>query len=205
VEEEESTKPFVDSFVRRRVRKRLLIGIIFLAAAGLPAEDSRPSLPLPRISASIQIDGDLGDPGWQQAAQVTTFYESNVTDNGPPPVPTTVWLGYSEKFFYAAFRCDDPDISRLRAPFVDRDNVFSDQDFVGVILDARNDRRSSSSSTLAEFRTTSSSTMRLATRIPPPISSGTPRERSRRMGGRSRSAFPCPPCGMEKEIHRRGV
>ncbi len=127
------------------MRKRILSGILFVTAAGLPAlpaEDSHPSLALPRITAPIQIDGDLGDLGWQQAAMVTTFYESNVTDNGPPPVPTTVWLGYDEKFFYAAFRCEDPDISKLRAPFVDRDNVFADQDFVGVILDARNDRRS---------------------------------------------------------------
>src|SRR5215470_1436237 len=136
------TKPFVDVPVGVLVRRLLLFGMSFFAAEALMGEDLRPSLALPRISAPIQIDGDLSDPGWQQAAQVTIFYETNVTDNGPPPVKTTAWVGYDERFFYAAFRCDDPDLSKLRAPFVDRDNVFSDQDFVGVILDARNDRRS---------------------------------------------------------------
>jgi hypothetical protein len=101
-----------------------------------------PSLVLPRITQPIRIDGDLSDPGWAEAAKVEVFYETNVGDNVPPPVKTVAWVGYDSRFFYIAFRCDDPDVRKIRAPFVDRDNVFSDQDFAGIILDVKNDRRS---------------------------------------------------------------
>lgn len=104
-------------------------------------EPPPPSLILPRISQPIRIDGDLSDPGWAEAAKIETFYETNVGDNVPPPVRTVGWVGYDSRFFYVAFRCDDPDPKKIRAPFVDRDNVFSDQDFAGIILDVKNDRR----------------------------------------------------------------
>jgi Domain of unknown function (DUF5916) len=99
-------------------------------------------LPLPRRSGEITIDGDLSDPGWKSAARIETFYEINVSDSGPPPVKTVAYATYDDRFFYVAFHCADPDPKKIRAPYVDRDNVFSDQDFAGIILDTRDDRRS---------------------------------------------------------------
>jgi Domain of unknown function (DUF5916) len=104
--------------------------------------DGEPPAALPRITSPIRVDGDLSDPGWKEAAKVETWYESNVGDNVPPPVPTTAYVGYDARFFYIAFDNRDPDPAKIRAPYVDRDNVFSDQDFVGIILNAKNDRRS---------------------------------------------------------------
>ena len=105
-------------------------------------EPPPPSLVLPRLTQPIRIDGDLSDPGWSEAAKIETFYETNVGDNVPPPVRTVAWVGYDDRFFYVAIRCDDPNPKKIRAPFVDRDYVFSDQDFAGIILDVKNDRRS---------------------------------------------------------------
>src|SRR3984893_5404379 len=107
-----------------------------------PPPPPPPSTPFARLSHPIRIDGDLSDPGWSEAAKIEIFYETNVGDNVPPPVRTVGWVGYDSHFFYVAFRCEDPDPRKIRAPFVDRDNVFSDQDFVGIILDVKNDRRS---------------------------------------------------------------
>ena len=104
--------------------------------------DLEPSIALARISSPIQVDGDLSDAGWREAARVDTWYESSVGDNVPPPVETIAYVGYDAKFFYVAFDCRDPNPAKIRAPYVDRDNVFSDQDFVGLILNAKNDRRS---------------------------------------------------------------
>jgi hypothetical protein len=115
----------------------------FACARPVGAEEPRhPSWTLPLVTQPIRIDGDLSDPGWTEAAKVETFYETNVGDNVAPPVRTVAWVGYDSRFLYVAFRCDDPDARRIRAPFVDRDNVFSEQDFAGIILDVNNDRRS---------------------------------------------------------------
>ncbi len=125
------------------MRARGLAGLAVLCAGSLFASESpaSPSIPLPRLSQPIRIDGDLSDPGWSEAAKIETFYETNVTDNQPPPVRTIGWVGYDSRFFYVAIRCDDPNPAKIRAPFVDRDNVFSDQDFAGILLDVKNDRR----------------------------------------------------------------
>ena len=65
----------------------------------------------------------------------TSYNETNPGDNVPPKVKTVAYVTYDEKFFYAAFEFFDPDISKLRAPFGDRDNVPSYTDYGGVILD----------------------------------------------------------------------
>ncbi|MDQ2869435.1 MAG: carbohydrate binding family 9 domain-containing protein [Acidobacteriota bacterium] len=108
-----------------------------LAQAG-PAPVQAP-LVVPRLATPIRLSGDLSDPGWKRAVAVTEFYEVDPGDNIPPVVRTTAYLAYDDRFFYAAFRCEDPDPSRIRAPYVDRDNVFTDQDLVAILLDTRGD------------------------------------------------------------------
>jgi hypothetical protein len=121
----------------------LLAGSLAPAAFAAPAApEERPSLRVKRAAGPIKVDGILGDPGWQGAAETATFYEVSPGDNIPSPVKTTAWITYDDKYFYLALRCDDPDPSKIRAPFTERDNVSSDQDFAGVFLDARDDRRS---------------------------------------------------------------
>jgi hypothetical protein len=110
--------------------------------AGEAAEGTRPAVRVARTAGPITLDGDLSDPGWQGAATVDTFYETVFGDNRAPNVKTTAWLAYDEKYFYVAVRCQDPVVGRIRAPYVDRDNVFGDQDNFAVFLDTRNDRRS---------------------------------------------------------------
>ena len=113
-----------------------------VAASMAGAQEPRASLPLPRITSPIKVDGDLSDPGWKQAAHVDLPYEIHVTDDGAPPVKTTGYLGYDSTYFYAALHCEDPDPRKIRAPFADRDSISSDQDFAGLFLDPRHDGRS---------------------------------------------------------------
>ena len=120
----------------------LVLGSSLAAGQAKAPPDLEPPLAMPRITSEIRIDGDLSDPGWKEAAKVETWYETNVGDNIAPPVQTIAYVGYDSKFFYVAFDNRDPDPSKIRAPYVDRDNVFSDQDFAGMILNAKNDRRS---------------------------------------------------------------
>jgi hypothetical protein len=118
-----------------------------LLAVPAVAEESVPTVPppltLPRTApGSITLDGDLSDPGWQQAARIDTFFETVFGDNRAPGVETVALVTYDDRYLYLAVRCDDPAPSRIRAPFVDRDNVFGTDDNVAIFLDTRNDHRS---------------------------------------------------------------
>lgn len=126
------------------MRSRALAVLAVLCAPCLLAVELPvpPTLALPRITKPIKVDGDLSDPGWADAAVIDTFYEFQPGDNTVPPVRTIARVGRDDKFFYASFWCEEPDISKIRAPFVDRDGVTDQQDYVGVLLDVDNARRS---------------------------------------------------------------
>jgi hypothetical protein len=112
-----------------------------LCAGGLAAEEpAPPRIHLSRISSPITVDGDLSDPGWKEATVIETFYEINPGDNVVPPVKTVARIGYDDRFFYASFWCADPDPRKIRAPYVDRDGISDDQDYVGILLDVENQR-----------------------------------------------------------------
>jgi hypothetical protein len=99
-------------------------------------------LTIKRLEGSIVLDGDVADSGWANALKIDDFVEFSKGDNTAPPVNTTAWLTYDERFLYVAFRNEDPNARAIRAPFVDRDQVSADQDYDTVLLDTQNDRRS---------------------------------------------------------------
>lgn len=91
---------------------------------------------LPRLDGPVTIDGDLSDPLWSQALHLDRFYDIMPGENSEPPVATAVWTGYDAKFLYVAFRASDPAPRQIRAPWVPRDRVLADQDFVQVNIDS---------------------------------------------------------------------
>jgi Domain of unknown function (DUF5916)/Carbohydrate family 9 binding domain-like len=127
-------------FVSTVMRAAALCAAAICFAIPLAAEEGG-GIQIRRAAGAITIDGDLGDPGWRGAASVDRFYELSPGDNTPPKVKTTAFVTYDDRFFYVAFRCDDPDPQKIRAQYVERDHVASDQDFVGIMLDTKNDGR----------------------------------------------------------------
>ena len=99
-------------------------------------------LTIRKLDAAIVIDGHISDSGWSHALRIDDFVEFAKGDNTAPPVRTSAWLTYDDRYFYVAFRNDDPQPSAIRAPFVDRDQVLADQDYATVMLDTQNERRS---------------------------------------------------------------
>ena len=125
------------------MRSRALAALAVVCAFPLFGQETElPRLKLARISSPITVDGDLSDPGWREATVIDVFYEINPGDNIPPPVKTVGRIGYDDRYFYVSFKCDDPDVSKIRAPFVDRDGINDDQDYVGVLLDVENQHHS---------------------------------------------------------------
>ena len=98
-----------------------------------------PPLRIQRAAGEIAVDGELGDPGWQGVAAITTWFETNPGDNLEPSVKNVGYLTYDDRFFYAAFEFADPEPGRVRAPIGDHDAVPGSTDYGGVIVDTRDD------------------------------------------------------------------
>ncbi len=127
--------------------RRIPIALVLFAWTALaqqpPAPPPAPGpITVPRINAPVTLDGDLSDAAWQQAAVIDHFYETSPGDNIPAKVKTVAYLMYDERYFYIGILAEDPEPSKIRAPFVDRDAVIGTDDNIAVFLDTRNDKRS---------------------------------------------------------------
>jgi hypothetical protein len=100
------------------------------------------SIHISRATGPIVVDGDLSDEAWRHATRIDKWYETNPGDNVEPPVRNVGYLTYDDRFFYAGFEFDDPDLKALRAPYADRDNIGNGfNDYGGIIIDPRNTGR----------------------------------------------------------------
>jgi hypothetical protein len=94
-----------------------------------------------RAAGPIEVDGALEDAGWKDVPRIETWFETNPGDNTPPRVKNVGYLAYDDTYFYAGFEFYDSDPRSIRAPYGDRDSIGSSLDYGGVIVDARNSRR----------------------------------------------------------------
>jgi Domain of unknown function (DUF5916) len=129
--------------VSRHEGIRTWIAISLLGVGGsLSAATPEQGAPISilKTAGPIVVDGTLGDPGWQGATKVSTWYETNPGDNVEPKVGNVGYLTYDDKFLYAGFEfADEP--GQVRAPYGDRDNVSSTTDYGGIILDTLGESR----------------------------------------------------------------
>ncbi|HYK00529.1 MAG TPA: carbohydrate binding family 9 domain-containing protein [Thermoanaerobaculia bacterium] len=100
------------------------------------------ALTIDATPSPVVLDGSLDDAAWTHATKFDKFYEYVSSDGDQPPiVATTAWVTYDEKFLYVGVECADPEPSKIRAPYIDRDRVHGDQDFVALVLDTTNEGR----------------------------------------------------------------
>ena len=124
-----------------------MLAVLACAAVSVVGSVSAEELPrgaeihITRAAGPISVDGSLSDPGWSGAARVDTWFETQPGDNVPPKVRSVGYLTYDDRYFYAGFEFHDPDPSRIRAPYSDRDDISESIDYGGVVLDTRNDGR----------------------------------------------------------------
>jgi hypothetical protein len=116
----------------------LLLLPVFLLAA----PPDLPPVAVHRLSGPIVIDGNLSDEGWRDAAVIDQFWETQPGDNVPPKVTTRALIGYDAKYLYIGIDARDPEPGKIRAPYVDRDQVLGTDDNIAIFLDTRNDRKS---------------------------------------------------------------
>jgi hypothetical protein len=123
-----------------RLVAAITLGLLAVSALA-DAPPPPPPLTVHRTHGAITVDGDLSDPGWQDAAKIEQFYETSPSDNIPAKVKTTAYITYDDHYFYIGIRCEDPHPEKIRAPYVERDNVIGTDDNIAVFLDTRNDKR----------------------------------------------------------------
>jgi hypothetical protein len=97
---------------------------------------------IPKTEHEIVVDEVLDEAVWQKALVLELKYEVWPGENVAAPVKTEVLLIYNKNNLYAAFRCYDPNPSKIRAHLRDRDALGED-DRVSLIFDTFNDERRS--------------------------------------------------------------
>lgn len=89
--------------------------------------------------SKVKVDGNLDETAWKNALLIPLDYEVFPGENIESPVYTECLLVYDRAHLYVAFRANDPDPSRIRAHFSDRDRLGGD-DQVGLLIDTFNDQ-----------------------------------------------------------------
>jgi len=131
----------------------VIVNIFLLGAVSAPlafAEQEQPKeRPKPQnytvtaATSAIKVDGNLDEEAWEDATVIKVLYEWMPGDNVPAPVDTDCLVTFDTNNFYIAFRCFDPEPSKIRAHLMDRDamDTFIQDDHIDFMLDTFNDER----------------------------------------------------------------
>jgi uncharacterized protein DUF5916 len=95
---------------------------------------------VPRIEATVRIDGVLDEDVWRQAALLTGFSQYRPVDSRPAEDSTQVLVFYAPDAIYFGIRGFEKHGNVVRATLADRDNIGAD-DNIQILLDTFNDKR----------------------------------------------------------------
>ncbi len=119
---------------------RVLIHLSLAIGAVPSALAQEPLRPL-RTDEPPLIDGELDDPVWQEAPQVSEFL-TWAPDYGKEMLgATTVYMAYDASNLYFAFRSFDAEPEKIKTSITSRDNIWR-EDWVAINLDSFNDQQS---------------------------------------------------------------
>lgn len=96
-----------------------------------------PSVP----SADIQIDGNIVDLSWEQAALLDGFTQFNPVEGSAASQRTEILVLVDDDALYFAVRAYDDDPEGIRATLSERDSFGFSDDYVRFILDTFDDQR----------------------------------------------------------------
>jgi len=98
------------------------------------------SVTIPRIDASVRVDGALDDAVWREAALLKGFTQYRPVDSRPAADSTDVFVFYAPDAIYFGIRAYEVHGEVVRATLADRDNIDAD-DNIQILLDTFHDRR----------------------------------------------------------------
>ncbi len=110
-------------------------------AAGVVVEGKgAPTAEIPRLEASISVDGVLDEPIWSQATRLDGFWQYQPVDGRPAEERTEVLVWYAPDAIHFGIVAHDRNPAAIRATVADRDNI-DNEDQVVLDLDTFHDRR----------------------------------------------------------------
>jgi len=115
--------------------------VLAISIATAPVEtQAQETLPLPRLSGPIVLDGRIDEPAWQELEplEMTMF---TPTFGGQMTEPTEAYVGYDDEYLYVAGRLYDSDPTGVRTNTLYRDQ-YSGDDVFAIVLDTYNDYES---------------------------------------------------------------
>ena len=115
----------------------MLVQVILAAAAGVGGKvysgrDHQIAVSVPRIEATVEVDGSTTAAPWQQAAVLTGFSEYTPVDGAPAEDSTEVLVWYSPTAIYFGIRAFEAH-GAVHAALSNRDNIDAD-DNVQLVL-----------------------------------------------------------------------
>lgn len=102
--------------------------------------DHQLAIAVPRLEATVSIDGVLDEPVWRQAARLSGFSQYRPVDGRPAEDSTVVLVWYAPDAIVFGIRGFEAHGAVTRATLADRDNIGAD-DQVQLLLDTFNDHR----------------------------------------------------------------
>ena len=112
------------------------------AAQTTPAAGARRAASAVRLTgAAPRLDGVLDDAAWAAAQPVSDFIQRAPNPGSPATLRTEARVLYDDAAVYVAFRAFDPHPDSIAAPVGRRDLAGVSSDWVHVMLDSYNDRR----------------------------------------------------------------
>ena len=129
------------------MKTTVLTAILFcLSASAAPAQTpaavgaANPSLVIPRVATPPQLADYLDGTPRPDEVAVTAFVQREPGDGTPASQQTEAYLSYDDTHLYVIFVAHDTEPGRIRASLTRREG-FSNNDFVGIMLDTFLDRR----------------------------------------------------------------
>ncbi len=110
-----------------------------LSGAAVEGKGS-PTARIPRLEASVRIDGRLDEPVWSRATRLTGFWQYQPVDGRPAEEKTEILVWYAADAIHFGIIAHDSRPGSIRATVADRDNI-DNEDHVVIDLDTFHDRR----------------------------------------------------------------
>ena len=118
---------------------RWTILLTLTAAVWARPAASEPTIRAVRLAEEPEIDGLLDDDSWSAVPSVEGFVQFRPQFGEPSPFRTVVQVAFSDTALFVAFRCFDPEPSRIAAAVTTRDGELDNDDSVSVLIDTFDD------------------------------------------------------------------
>ena len=128
-----------------KIKSCLAVGIVFtLISSASPTwgQNDTKKIHIPRIDSPPEIDGLIEDQCWQAIEPASGFYQYDPINGVKASEETFVWAAYDQKNIYFAFLMKDAHPERIWAELTPR-NAYENNDYIEVVLDTYNDKRTS--------------------------------------------------------------